>query len=293
MVSQAPIARYFAVTPGFFGTMGMRLVRGRPAESERDTAGIAAGGGGEPDAGGPIFPGQDPIGKRLEIAFSDPPNWREIVGVVADVRSAGLDQDTPVQVYAAYLQSRRYSSTFHRRPSRCWRVPPRIPSLLAPAMKAAILGVDRSQPIFAIQPMTEVVAKSIAQRKLSLILLAFFAISALVLAAIGIYGVLSYTVTQQTSEIGIRMALGAQQSQVLFQIEKQGMLLVGIGLAAGLAGALIFTRFMSSLLFRVNAHDPFTLAVAAGTLVLVSLVACYLPARRAAKLDPMTALRSE
>jgi putative ABC transport system permease protein len=213
--------------------------------------------------------------------------------VVADVRSAGLDQDTPVQVYTAYLQKPDVLSNFPPTAIAVLARTAQDPAPLSAAIKAAILGVDRTQPVYAIQPMTEVVAKSIAQRKLSLILLAFFAASALLLAAIGVYGVLSYSVTQRAGEIGIRIALGARQAQVLLAVEKQGMALVLAGLAVGLAGAMVFTRFMSSLLFRVNSRDPLTFGISAGTLVVVSLFACYLPARRAARVDPMAALRSE
>ncbi len=291
-VSQAPIANYFAVTPGFFETMGMQVVKGR-AFTERDTAESPPVVVVNQTLVDRYFPGQDPIGKRLEIAFRVPPEWREIVGVVADVRSAGLDQDTPVQAHAAYLAETHSAQQSAGPAITVLARTAQDPAPLAAAMKATILGVDRSQPVFAVQPMTEVVAKSIAQRKLSLILLALFAGSALVLAAIGVYGVLSYSVTQRTGEIGIRMALGARQSQVLLQVEKQGMGLVLAGLALGLAGAMVFTRFMTSLLFRVNSRDPLTFGIAAGTLIVVSLFACYLPARRAARVDPMTALRSE
>jgi putative ABC transport system permease protein len=238
------------------------------------------------------FPGQDPIGKRLEVGFDDPPNWREVVGVVADVKISGLDQDTPVQVYTAYLQ----------RPS----VFPSIasgmvvlsrtagdPSPLAQPMKAAILSVDSTQPVYNVQPMTEVVSQSIAQRRVALVLLAFFAISALVLAAIGVYGIMSYAVTQRTGEIGIRMALGARASEVSMLVGRQGMTLVMAGLAAGVGVAVWLTQWMGSLLFRVSPRDPAVFSIAAGTLVLVSLVACYLPARRAAQVDPMIALRCE
>jgi putative ABC transport system permease protein len=272
--------------------MGMHVLRGRVIAG-RDTAESPLVAVVNQTLVDRYFPGQDPIGKRLEIAFSTPPNWREIVGVVADVRSAGLDQDTPVQVYTAYLQKPGVLSSFPPVAITVLARTAQDPAPLGAAMKAAVLGVDRSQPVYAVQPMTEVVAKSIAQRKLSLILLAFFAASALVLAAIGVYGVLSYSVTQRTGEIGIRMALGARQSQVLFQVEKQGMALVLMGLAVGLAGAMVFTRFMNSLLFRVHSRDPLTFGIAAGTLIAVSLFACYLPARRAARVDPMTALRSE
>ena len=291
-VSQAPIANYFAVTPGFFDVMGMHVLRGR-AITERDTAESPLVAVVNQTLVDRYFPGQDPVGKRLEIAFSTPPNWREIVGVVADVRSAGLDQDSPVQVYTAYLQKPGVIGSFPPMAITVLARTAQDPAPLGAAMKVAILGVDRSQPVYAVQPMTEVVAKSIAQRKLSLILLAFFAASALLLAAIGVYGVLSYSVTQRTGEIGIRMALGARQSQVLLAVEKQGMTLVLAGLGVGLAGAMVFTRFMNSLLFRVNSRDPLTFGTAAGTLILVSLFACCLPARRAARVDPMTALRSE
>lgn len=289
--SQAPITNYIAVTPGFFDAMGMRLLRGR-AIADRDTADSPLVVVVNQTLVNRYFPGQDPVGKRLEIGFDNPPNWREIVGVVADVRSAGLDQETPVQVYTAYLQR----PTLIRAGTPALAVLTRTaqdPATLGSAVKAAILGVDRSQPVYGIQPMTEVVAKSIAQRRLSLILLAFFAASALVLAAVGVYGVMSYSVTQRAGEIGIRMALGARQSQVLLQVQRQGMVLVAVGLAAGCAGAMVFTRFMNALLFRVNSRDPVTFGIAAGTLIVVSMFACFLPARRAAKVDPMIALRSE
>jgi putative ABC transport system permease protein len=212
------------------------------------------------------------------------------VGVVADVRSAGLDQDTPVQVYTAFVQN----------PTFVYQVPPgltvlartaRDPGPMSAAIKSAILGVDRSQPVYAVQPMTEIVSRSIAQRRLSLILLAFFAASALVLASVGVYGVMSYSVAQRTGEIGVRMALGARQWQVLLLVERQGMALVAVGLTIGLVGAIVSTRFMNALLFRVGSRDPLTFGAAAGTLIVVSLFACYLPARRAAQVDPVEALR--
>ncbi len=293
LVSQSPIANYVAVTPGFFDTMGMHIIRGR-AINERDTADSPQVVVVNQTLVDRYFPGgQDPIGKRLEVTFAQVPQWREIVGVVADVRAAGLDKDTPVQVYAAYYQKPSLIGSFPPAAITVLARTAQDPSLLAGRIKSTILNIDRSQPVFAIQPMTDVVAASIAQRKLSFILLAFFAVSALVLASIGVYGVLSYSVTQRTGEIGIRMALGARQGQVLFQVERQGMMLVLAGLGLGILGAFAFTRFMTQLLFRVSAHDPATFAIAAGTLLIVSLAACYLPARRAAQVDPMIALRSE
>ena len=289
--SQAPTANYFAVTPTYFDTMGMRMVRGRQISERdsKDTPPVAVVNQTLVDR---YFPGQDPIGKRLEVGFDTPPNWREIVGVVADVKIAGLDQDSPAQVYAAYFQ----------RPTFVDRVPSFLtviartasdPAALGGPMKAAILNVDRSQPVYSVQPMTEVVSDSISQRRFSLVLLAFFAGTALFLASLGLYGVMSYVVVQRTPEIGIRMALGAQRSQVLGLVERHGMALVFAGLAIGATGSLLLTRLMRSLLFNVAPQDPWTLGVGAATLLVVSWLACYVPARRAAGVDPLVALRYE
>jgi predicted permease len=287
--SMAPLANYFAVTPGYFETMGMRILRGRGI-TDRDTADSPQVVVVNQTLVDRYFPGQDPIGKRLEVAFATPPNWREIVGVVADVHTQGLDQDTPVQVYASYLQKPIFiqlgTITVLARTAG-------DPAMLGAAMKSAILKIDRSQPVYAVQPMTDVVSQSIAQRRFSLVLLAFFAASALFLAALGIYGVMSYSVAQRTGEIGIRMALGAEKSQVLMLVQRQGLVLVLIGLGIGLAGALALTRVMTSLLFRVQATDPVTFLVVAVVLIAVSLAACLVPARRAAKVDPIVALRYE
>jgi len=143
------------------------------------------------------------------------------------------------------------------------------------------------------QPMTDIVGGSVAQRRFSLFLLAFFALSALFLAGLGLYGVMSYVVAQRTSEIGIRMALGARPAQVLLLVERQGMMLVLVGLVLGLGGGLLLTGFMSSLLFHVSPADPLALLAGAVTLLTVSVAACYLPARRAAQVDPLIALRYE
>jgi len=287
--STAPLANYFAVTPGYFETMGMRVLRGRGI-TDRDTASAPPVVVVNQTLVDRYFPGQDPIGRRLEVAFATPPNWREIVGVVADVHTQGLDQDTPVQVYTAYFQKPIFiqlgTITVLARTTQ-------DPALVSETMKAAILNIDRSQPVYAVQPMTEVVSQSIAQRRFSLVLLVFFAASALFLAALGLYGVMSYSVAQRTGEIGIRIALGAQKAQVLMLVQRQSLVLVLIGLGIGLAGALALTRLMSSLLFHVHATDPITFAVVAVMLIAVSLAASLVPARRAAKVDPIVALRYE
>ena len=288
--SQSPLANYVAVTPAFFETMSMRLLRGRTL-TERDQQGTPLVAVVNQTLVDRYFPHEDPIGKRLEIGFSNPPNWREIVGVVRDVKAAGLDQDTPVQVYAALLRTPSFPSS---------TVSPMTVLVGPPAIRGARhpnpLRDSRRGPlpaVYAIQPMTEIVSKSVAQLRLSLILLAFFAVSAMLLAAIGVYGVMSFVVAQRTSEIGIRMALGARAGQVAWHVQRQGMTLVGAGLAIGLAGGLLLTRYLTTLLFRVDPRDPTVFGIAATTLVVVSIVACWLPARRASRVDPLTALRNE
>jgi predicted permease len=290
--SQAPIANYFAVTPGYFETMGMRLVHGRGI-SERDSSDTPLVAVVNQTLVDRYFPGQNPVGKRLEIAFSVPPRWREIVGVVANVHSAGLDQDTPVQVYVAYFQEPTMIA--FSTPSALTVVARAEgnPAALGTAMKNAILHVDRSQPVYAVQPMTDIISVNVAQRRFSLILLALFAGLAMFLAALGLYAVMSYVVAQRTAEIGIRMALGAQPAQVLRLVQRQGMLLVLTGLALGIGGGLLLTRWMASMLFHVQPADPLALIAGSATLVAVCWLASYFPARRAARVDPLVALRFE
>ncbi len=289
--SQAPTVNYFAVTPTYFETMGMRMVRGR-AISEHDTADTPPVVVVNQTLVDRYFRGQNPIGKRLEVAFATPPNWREIVGVVADVKTTGLDQDSPVQVYAAYYQRPTFVAALPSFLTVIARTGP-DPATLGTPMKAAILNVDCSQPVYLVQPMTTVVADSISQRRFSLVLLAFFAATALLLASTGLYGVMSYVVVQRTGEIGIRMALGAQKNQVLLLVQRQGMALVLAGLVIGAIGGLLLTRLMMSLLFHVAPHDPLAMSIGASTLLIVAWLACYIPARRAARVDPLIALRYE
>jgi putative ABC transport system permease protein len=164
------------------------------------------------------------------------------------------------------------------------------PAAQAQAVRREVQALDKDQPVYNIRTMDDVVMNSIGTRRVSMLLFSVFAGAALLLAAVGIYGVIAYSVTQRTQEIGIRMALGAQARDVLGLVLRQGMALTGIGIAVGLVGAFALTRLIASLLFGVNAADPLTFAAIALLLALVALLACYLPARRAAKLDPMKAL---
>src|SRR5579871_2286354 len=290
--SNSPLANYFAVTPGYFDAMGMRIVRGR-AISDQDTAESPRVAVVNQTLVDRYFPGQDPIGKRLEIGFSDPPKWREIIGVVADVHSAGLDQDTPVQAYTAYYQQPTMIGFGVPAAMTVVARTAQEPATLGGAMKNAILSVDRAQPVYAVQPLTDLVTQSIAQRHFSLVLLIVLAGAALFLASLGLYGVVSYVVTERTQEIGIRMALGARPAQVLGLIQTQALRLVLAGLALGIAGGLPLTRLMNSMLFHVRPSDPVAMIAGAGTLFAVALFASYVPARRASRVDPLIALRYE
>ena len=230
-----------------------------------------------------VFPNENPLGKRLLTGLGDQPY--EIIGVAGDIRHRSLQfQPFP----AMYLPTRQPA----------WmnvviRTQGGDPLSIAGAVRNEVRAIDPEQPIAAMRPMDEWVATSVATPRYRTMLLALFAALAMVLAATGIYGVMSYSVAQRTHEIGVRMALGARQAQVLGLIIRQGMLLVVIGVVIGLAGAFALTRVMSSLLFGVGAKDPITFAIVAALLSVVALVACYLPARRATKVDPLEALRYE
>jgi len=210
---------------------------------------------------------------------------------VADVKSPGFDDNISAQIYAPYLQ--RPSQFGSPVPVTVLARTSKDPTLVAAAMKRSILSVDRSQPVYDLQQMTEMISQQVAQRRFSLVLLAFFALAALVLAALGLHGLLSLAVTQSAKEIGIRMALGAQRSNVLLMLQRRGMVLIMTGLAIGVAGELALTRLLGSLLFHVSPLDTLALTAAALLLIIVSALASYLPARRAANLDPLVSLRNE
>jgi putative ABC transport system permease protein len=230
------------------------------------------------------------IGKRLSIwsAFRghrrDEKFMREIVGVVGDTKTGSLTGEGGVQIYVPHTQDSQWN--FMGLVIRTAG----DPAAFATSLRREVQALDKDQPIYNVRTMDDVVANSLGTRRVSMQLFAVFAIAALLLAAIGIYGVMAYSVTQRTQEIGIRMALGAQRSDVLGLVVRQGMTLAAIGVVAGLAGAFGLTRVMTSLLFNVRPDDPTTYLAISSLLIIVAFLACYLPARRAAKLDPMIAL---
>src|SRR5262249_53893831 len=231
------------------------------------------------------FAGEDPLGKRLSIAYMRQRIALEIVGVAADMKQGELGAPVIPQIYAPYLQRPWLSSAVVVRAAHDDL------SAVKNDAQRAIWAVDRDQASTQIQPAEQALNNSLAEPRLYTVLLGVFAALALSLAAVGIYGVMSYTVSERTREIGVRMALGARAGNVLKLVIGQGMTLALIGVTIGSAAAVALTRLMSGLLFGVSATDPLTFVVIALLLTAVALLACYIPARRAAKVGPMGALR--
>jgi len=282
---EEPGADNRVITPHYLRAMGIRLVRGRDF-TERDREGAPQVAIINETLARRYWPSEDPIGKRLNLGEANNPSWWEIVGVAGDVKAFGLEQETHADLYRPFLQVPFPLIAFTIRTAA-------DPMRLAAAVRQEIWTVDKDQPVFKVLTMEQLASDSVTFRRVSMLLLGFFAAVALVLAATGIYGVMAYAVTQRTHEIGIRLALGARTQDVVSMILRQGMLLALIGVAIGLAASLALTRVMSSLLYGVSATDPLTFIGISALLVGIALLACYLPARRATQVDPMVALRYE
>jgi putative ABC transport system permease protein len=277
-------------TPGYFQAIGIPLRRGRMfSESDRE--------GSTPvvllteSAVRQYFPDEDPIGRKIVLAMGRGPGTPraggEIVGVIGDVKDAGLDEADPPQIYLPYRQWPVQRMAVVMKTS----VPP---ASLSDAARREVYAVDAAMPVSNMRTLEEVVARSISQPRFYMTLLAVFAAVALILAAIGIFGVLSYAVAQRTREIGIRMALGARERTVLELVVRESMLLSMAGMALGIVCAITVSQpLISGLLFNTSPTDPGTFAAAAGLLTAVALAASYIPARRATRVDPVIALRSE
>jgi putative ABC transport system permease protein len=282
----SPEADWRVVTPGFFQAMGISLISGRYFDT-RDSDTAAPVAIIDETMARTYWPNEDPVGKRIKRGgMESTAPWMAIVGVVRHVRYRTLEARSRVQLYWPVAQ----------RPTNFMGLAIRTaadPMSLAPAVQKTVLEIDPQQPVDRVLTMQELMADSLARRRLTLTLLAAFAGGAILLAALGIYGVTAYMVTQRQQEIGLRMALGASRSDVLGLVVGQGMSLMLAGLGAGLVLSLGLTWVLGSLLFSVRPYDPMSLAAAAGALALVALIACSLPAWRATRVDPLVALRYE
>jgi len=268
------VAQSAFTSPGYFQAIGIPLMKGRLFTEHEDE-----------NAPGVIvinqsfaqkyFPNEDPLGKRIRLGRQSQSPWLKMIGIVRDVKSEGLDVETKPQMYRSVLQVSSLLLTLVIRTAA-------NPSGLSEAVRNEVRAADPDLPVFAIRTMEEVMANAVVQRRFAMLLLAMFAVVAL-----------SYSVSQRTHEIGVRVALGASSRDVLRLIMAQGMKLTLLGAAVGLAGAFAVTRFIAFLMFGISATDPFTFAGITSLLSVVALAACYVPARRAMRVDPVIALRHE
>ena len=269
---------------GFFAALNVPLLRGRlfNDDDRLDTPGVVVITDRMARA---AWPGEDPIGKRMKMGIESNP-WLTVVGVVGDVRT--LVTTTPFQiVYMPYTQSPDFQPQDVVIRTRV------DPSSLVPAVREVVHEIDKDLPVADLRTMAEVMSAATSRQRFNLLLMGFFAALAIVMAGVGMYGVMAYTVAHHTREIGIRMALGARPNAIFKLIIGHGLVLATIGVVLGVAGGLALTRLMTSLLFEVKANDPATFIVVSIGAVAVAFVACYVPARRAMKVDPLAALRYE
>jgi predicted permease len=290
---QMTTAMFYVVTPDYLSVMQIPLHRGR-FFTDRDTATSPLVVVIDDVLAQSAFPGQDPIGRRISLTALVP---AEIVGVVGHVKQWGLDSDDTAsirsQLYFPFLQiPDKFMSEVVSGFILAARTGPE-PASLVSAVRAQVAGPTRDQPMYIVRTVEQIVSESLGARRFTMLLLIIFAATALLLAAIGIYGVMSYAVTRRTHELGIRTSLGASRREIIALVIRQGMRLAAVGLAAGVIASLVLTRFLAGLLYGVRPADPATLVLVTALLGAIALLACYIPARRATTVDPMTALRHE
>jgi len=284
------VAGYRTITPNYFETLGMPLVQGRfftAADTEKAPAVVVINAA----MAKTFFPGENPLGKRMQIGAtpeSDVP-WMEVVGVVGDVRQ-GLDLDPKAEMYLPYRQADQLIPVFQL--SLVLRTATE-PKMEAMALRSAVEEIDPNQPLVNVRTMEENMAATVAQPRFRTWLIGIFAALALVLAGVGVYGVMSYTVTQRTSEIGIRVTLGAQPEDVFRIVVGEGLRLALVGVGVGILAALALNRLLRTFLYGVSAYDPLTFVGVALVLTFVAVAASFFPARRATLVDPLVALRYE
>ena len=284
--AETPSAAFSPVGVGYFETLAMRVVRGRVFDArDSETAPLVVVI--NESLARRVWPGEDPVGKRLKQGWSDSRTpWREVVGVVGDVKFEGLTAETPMQVYVPLPQQPMRSVAIIVRTTA-------EPAAVTHVIEDVVRGIDKDLPLYSIRTMDEMLDASIARQRMSMVVFVVFAGVALVLASIGLYGVVAHGVTERTHEIGVRMALGAERRHVLALVVRQGLSMAVLGTVVGCAAALALSRSIEGLLFHVAPTDPATFAAVIVMLLGVATIACYVPAWRAARVDPTQALRAE
>jgi putative ABC transport system permease protein len=277
----------YVVTPGYSEALQIPLRHGRTINNQDVTDSFLVALINQTMAD-QLWPNQDPLGRRIKFAGGeqDSQPWRTIVGVVSDVSQYALDKKPPMQIYLPHSQ---FPTSFNSIVVKTEN----DPASVFAAVRREIQTVDKDQAVYNVTTLEQLQAGSISLRRFLMMLLIVFAILTLMLAAVGIYGVMSYVVTQRTHEIGIRMAVGASAVDILKLVVKSGIGLALVGVGIGLVSALALTRLMETVLFGVTPTDTLTFVIGALGLMAVAVVACYIPARRATKVDPLVALRYE
>jgi putative ABC transport system permease protein len=282
---EVPTAQLISVDAGYFRTLEIALVKGR-AFVEGDAAERSPVAIVDEALARRFWPNQDPVGQhvRLGATIGADSAWRTIVGIAAAVRTTSLESTPRPAIYVPYYQTAWPTMSAVVRTAG-------EPARLAAAVRGEVLALDRSQPVYNVRTLEEVLSRTLASRRFQTMLLAGFAVAALALAVIGVYGVLAYAVAQRTRELGIRIALGARRRDVLAHVIRQAATLIGAGLLIGAAGALAGSRLLASLLFEVSPWDPAVFAGSVSLLAIAGLLASWAPARRATTVNPIVALR--